>query len=155
MTTPPSGDTASADDSTRVDWDAEEEAAEHERRGDPAARRRWWIIGILGVVATSVLAVVWGLSATQGRVHWNDAGHVVVSDEQVDVRFDITRDPSRAVVCELEALDSQKIPVGRLEVTLEPEERSPSRHVVSVRTAAPAITGTVGQCWYADEDPRY
>lgn len=147
-TTPPT-------DGDQIDWDAEEEAAERQPTTDPRTRRRWWLIGGAAVAVMVVMAVVWGLSATVGRVHWVYTGHEVVSGTQVDVRLDLSRDPDRAVVCRIEAQDVNHYVVGRTEVTFEPAPESPSRHLASVRTAAPAITGYVDECWYADEQPRH
>lgn len=141
-----------------VDWDVEEETAEARRgpgRLDERSRRRWWVVGSLAVAVMTALAVWFGIEATAGRVHWVDTGHQVVSGTQVDVRFDLRRDPSREVVCRLEAQDASHTVVGRAEVTVGPSASSPSRHVESLRTAAPAITGYVEECWYADEAPRH
>ena len=141
-----------------VDWDAEEESAEARRgpaRLDGRSRRRWWAVGSVAVVVMTALAVWFGIEATTGRVHWVDTGHQIVSGTQVDVRFDLRRDPSREVVCRLEAQAASHTVVGRTEVTVGPSASSPSRHVESVRTAAPAITGYVSECWYADEAPRH
>ncbi len=141
-----------------VDWDAEEEsddARRGPRRLDDRTRRRWWVIGTAAVAVMVGLAVWFGISATLGRVHWVDTGHEIVSGTQVDVRFDLRRDPSREVTCRLEAQDLSHAVVGRAEVTVAPSQTSPSRHVESVRTAAPAITGRVSECWYSDEAPRH
>lgn len=134
-----------------LDWDEIEAAAE---ASAPPGSRRWWVIGVVAVLIMSVMAVVWGLSATQGRVHWVYTGHQVVSNTQVDVRFDLRRDPTRAVTCRIEAQAETHVVVGRTTVTVEPTQSSPSRHIASVSTASPAITGYVDQCWYADEAPR-
>ena len=104
--------------------------------------------------ALVVMAVVWGLSATVGRVAWTYTGHDLVSEEQVDVRVDLRRDPARAVTCQIEARDERNAVVGRTDVEIGPTETSPSRHVLSVRSAAPAQTGYVEACWYSDEPPR-
>lgn len=115
------------------------------------SRRTWWIVGITGVLVMSAIAVWFGLSATVGRVSWVDSGHEIVSDDRVDVRFDLNRDPSRSVVCVLEAQDERHAVVGQVETTIGASERSPSRHVATVRTAGPAVTGYVESCRYADE----
>jgi hypothetical protein len=99
------------------------------------------------------LAVWFGIAATAGRVHWVFTGHDIVSATQVDVRFDLRRDPSRAVVCRLEAQDGSHTVVGRTEVEVGPTDASPSRHVATVQTATEAVTGYVDVCWYADEAP--
>ncbi len=141
-----------------VDWDAEEESAAARggpRRLDDRARRRWWAVGTVAVVVMSALAVWFGLSATSGRVHWVDSGHQLVSGTRVDVRFDLRRDPAREVTCRLEAQDFSHAVVGRTDVTVAPSAESPSRHVEPLRTASPAITGYVDECWYSDEGPRH
>ncbi len=115
------------------------------------SNRTWWIVGILGVVAMSAIAVWFGIAATAGKVHWYNSGFEVVSDEQVDIRFDLRRDPSRTVVCELHALDTKHARVGTGEVTVPPTPESPSRHVESLRTVARATTGFVDRCWYAEQ----
>lgn len=144
-------------DASAVDWDAEEEslgAWEGPRRTSSTARRRWWVLGAVAVVLMSALAVWWGVSATSDRVHWVQSGHEVIDDGSVDVRFDLRRDPSRSVVCELEAQDYGHTVVGRREVTVPPGTSSPSRHVERVATATRSVTGYVETCWYADEAPR-
>ncbi|WP_165368492.1 DUF4307 domain-containing protein [Serinicoccus sediminis] len=136
-----------------VDWDRVEEQAEAEERSRPRDRR-WWVVGLVAVALMSLVAVVWGVQATQGRAHWVNTGFEVVSDGRVDVRFDLRRDPDREVVCSLEAQSEAHVVVGRTEVRVAPAPASPSRHVEGVATASPAITGYVDQCWYADEAPR-
>jgi hypothetical protein len=152
---PPAGGRA---DEPVVDWDAEEEAAEARRgprRLDARTRRRWWVIGTVAVLLMTATAVWFGLSATLGRVHWVDTGHQIISGTQVDVRFDMRRDPAREVTCRLEAQDVSHAVVGRTEVTVPPAAESPTRHVESVRTASPAITGYVEECWYTEDGPRH
>lgn len=140
-----------SDEGRSPDWDEIEAEAEAAPR---TGSRRWWVIGVAAVLVMSALAVVWGVSATHGRVHWVYTGHQVVSDTEVEVRFDLRRDPTRAVTCRIEAQAETHVVVGRTEVDVEPTESSPSRHIVGVSTASPAITGYVDQCWYADETPR-
>lgn len=116
--------------------------------------RRWWVIGTVAVVLMTAVAVWFGLAASLGRVHWYYTGHEIVSDSRVDVRFDLRRDPSRAVVCQLEAQDDSHTVVGRTLVEVGPTEESPSRHIEQVATATRAVTGYLTTCWYADEAPR-
>jgi uncharacterized protein (DUF58 family) len=116
-------------------------------------RRTWWLVGTVGVLAMSAVAVWFALASTTGRVHWVNTGFVVVADNQVDIRFDLRRDPSRAVVCVLEAQDERKSVVGRVEAVVGPSPGSPSRHVETLRTAGPAVTGYVDSCRYQDGAP--
>ena len=111
---------------------------------------RWWVIGGIGVTVMVALAVWFGMSATVGKVHWYNTGFEVMSDEQVDVRFDLRRDPSRAVECDLHALDDKHARVGTGSVVVAPSEESPSRHIEPLRTVARATTGYVDSCSYVD-----
>lgn len=115
-----------------------------------ASRRTWWILGGLGVAVGTALAIWFGVAATAGKVHWYNAGFEIVSDEQVDVRFDVRRDPTRTVVCDLHALDGNHGRVGTGQVTVPPAETSPTRHVEPLRTISRAVTGYVDSCSYAD-----
>lgn len=117
-----------------------------------AATRRWWIIGSIGVAAMTALAIWFGIAATSGKVDWVNTGNSVISDEQVDIRFDLNRDPSRAVRCELVAQDYGFNVIGRTEVVIAPEDSSPSRHMGSVETVAPAVSGKVDTCSYVDAE---
>lgn len=134
-------------------WDAEEESAEATGRTAPGRGRLWWWVGGVAVAAMTAAAVWFGVAATSGRVHWVFTGHDIVSATQVDVRFDLRRDPSRPVVCRLEAQDASHTVVGRTQVEIGASPGSPSRHVATVATATEAVTGYVDGCWYADEAP--
>lgn len=120
---------------------------------DARHRRTWWVVGTLGVLTMTAVIVWFAVAATSGRVHWTNTGFVVDSAEQVTVRFDLVRDPDRAVVCELHALDENKTRIGATRVEVGPAESSPSRHTAAVRTVTEATTGYVDFCWYADEVP--
>ncbi|WP_192498689.1 DUF4307 domain-containing protein [Ornithinimicrobium pratense] len=156
MTTPPPTEHHQRSDEADpvVDWDAEEEAVEAARPARQPNARRWWIFGGTAVAIMVVMAVIWGLSATVGRVHWTYTGHDLVAEDQVDVRLDLQRDPERAVTCRIEARDERNAVVGRADVEIGPAQSSPSRHVLSVRSASPPRTGYVDACWYSDEPPR-
>lgn len=114
------------------------------------SRRTWWIVGVLGVAAMTAVAIWFGIAGSAGKVHWYNSGFEIVSDDQVDIRFDLRRDPTRPVVCDLHALDPSHARVGTGRVTVGPSASSPSRHVESLRTVARATTGYVDSCTYAD-----
>lgn len=112
--------------------------------------RFWWAFGTVAVLAMTALAVWFGIAGSVGKVHWTNTGFELHGDTSVDVRFDVTRDPGRTVVCELQALDESHARVGTTEVTVGPSESSPSRHIESVRTTSAATTGYVDSCWYLE-----
>lgn len=132
-----------------IDIDREEEEAERTSTGS----RRWWALGVAAVLAMTAFVVVLYLPSGNDRVSWNEAGFLVRADSLVEIRFDVTRDPSRAVTCRLEALDGGKLLVGSAEVQVPPGEDGTSRHVSELRTVARATTGYVDECWYTDEGP--
>jgi len=110
--------------------------------------RRWWVVGALGVCIMTAVAVWFGVAAASGKVNWVNTGFVVVADNEVDVRFDLHRDPDRAVQCVIEAQDDRHFVVGRTTRRVAATSDSPSRHVATVRTTSPAVTGYVDSCSY-------
>ncbi|WP_165700155.1 DUF4307 domain-containing protein [Ornithinimicrobium ciconiae] len=112
------------------------------------SRRTWWIVGTVGVVVMTAFAIWFGIAGASGKVHWYNAGFEIVSDEQIDVRFDVRRDPTRAVTCDLHALDEHHARVGTGQVTVPPADTSPTRHVEPLRTVSRAVTGYVDSCSY-------
>lgn len=119
------------------------------------ARRRntkWWVIGTLGVLAMSALAVWFGLAASADRVRWNDAGFQVVDDSRIDVRFDVYREPGRTVTCDLVAQNYDHLVVGSSTVQIPPSDKDGTREIIRIRTTSPAVAGVVRRCDYDDGD---
>ncbi len=110
--------------------------------------RRWWVVGVVAVALMTAVAIWFGTAASSGKVNWVNSGFEVVSDSQVQVRFDVHRDPSRAVSCVIEAQDESHFVVGRTTTVVEPSDASPSRQIAGVQTAGPAVTGYVERCEY-------
>ncbi len=115
--------------------------------------RRWWAIGVVGVGLMTALAIWFGIASGAGKVEWVNSGFEVVSDSEVDVRFDIFRDSSRAVECVIEAQDESHFVVGRTTTVVAPSDASPSRQIAPVQTAGPAVTGYVERCEYVASTP--
>lgn len=111
------------------------------------------MIGAVGVALMTAVAIWFGVAAGAGKVEWGNSGFDVISDKQVDVRFDIYRDPSRAVECVIEAQDESHFVVGRTTTVVQPGEASPSRQIAPVQTAGPAVTGYVEGCKYVATPP--
>ncbi len=108
---------------------------------------KWWVIGIVGVLAASAIAVWFGISATRG-VSWADAGYHIVDSSRVDVTFDVIHQDGKPVKCTLEALDIKHAQVGEVTVKLPPSEHPSTRYTRTVKTVAKAVTGTVEHCTY-------
>ena len=43
------------------------------------SRRTWWVVGAVGVIAMTAVAIWFGLAATSGKVSWYNAGFSIVS----------------------------------------------------------------------------
>lgn len=113
--------------------------------------RRWWAIGILGVALMTATAVWFGVASAVGKANWVNTGFDVVSENEVQVRFDLRRDPSRAVECAVEAQNESRFVVGRTTTRIAPTDESPSRHIATVQTTSTAVTGYVEDCRYISE----
>ena len=107
---------------------------------------RWWLVGTVGVVLASAVAVWLALANTVGRVTWVDTGYKVLDDRTVRVEFDVHREPGTAVTCRLEALDRSFGVVGTLDVEIPATDTRAVHHEAQVRTAARAVTGVVKTC---------
>lgn len=113
----------------------------------PAGQGKWWVIGTVGVVVMTALAIWFGLAASSG-VQWSDAGNDVVSDTQVRVIFDVTNQNGRPVTCTIEAQDVNHSQVGVTTVDLPASSMDSVRYTRTVRTVTRAVTGTVDSCSY-------
>ncbi|MDF8263199.1 DUF4307 domain-containing protein [Luteipulveratus flavus] len=108
---------------------------------------KWWLIGGIGITLGIVLATWWGVAASQG-VSWNDAGHTVVDDRSVQVRFDVTADTGKGVSCQVKALAVDHSVVGSRTVTYPPSKYRSTRYVATIATTQRATTATVDGCDY-------
>lgn len=113
----------------------------------PAGQGKWWVIGAVGVVVMTAIAIWFGLAASSG-VQWSDAGNQVVSDTQVRVTFDVTNQNGRPVSCTIEAQDIHHSQVGVTTVDLPASTTNSVRYTRTVRTVTRAVTGKVDRCFY-------
>jgi Domain of unknown function (DUF4307) len=101
----------------------------------------------LVVTAAVVLGwILWVVIDSRSPVHWTDVGFVIVSDQQVDVTYDVHKDAAATVTCTLRALDQGKGTVGTAEIVIGPSRSDVTRRTDTVRTSALAVTGFVRTC---------
>lgn len=108
---------------------------------------KWWVIGTVGVVVMSAIAIWFGIAASSG-VQWEDAGHDIVSATQVQVTFDVINQSGKPVSCTIEAQDNNHAQVGITTVDLPASTKNVVRYTRTVRTVTKAVTGTVDTCHY-------
>jgi hypothetical protein len=120
----------------------------------PRARRRPLTIVALVVTAAVVLGwILWVVIDSRSPVHWTDVGFVIVSDQQVNVTYDVHKDAGATATCTLRALDRGKGTVGTAEVVIGPSRSDVTRRTDTVRTSALAVTGFVRTCVVTGSTP--
>lgn len=119
-----------------------------------AEQRKWWIIGIIGVILMSVFAAWFGISASSNTVTANQAGFKVISDDRIEVRWDvIPSERNRAITCTIIALNDKRDVLGTKQVELKPSPYRSTRYSDVLRTTSRAVSGTVKECHYTGERP--
>jgi hypothetical protein len=106
---------------------------------------KWWVIGTIGILAASAVAVWFGLAATVGRASWETVGYQVLDDQTVTITFSVHRPEGRALTCTVEALARDFSPVGRLSVPV-PAGPDDVTRTTTLRTASRAVTAQVRSC---------
>ena len=107
---------------------------------------RWWVVGVVGVLAAVAVIVWWGLAATVGSVRPEVTGYVVESDSSVVVDYDLARPAGVEVLCRVVALDNGKGRVGAVDDRVPATDPGAVHRQVRVRTSTRAVTGVVESC---------
>lgn len=110
-------------------------------------QRKWWVIGIVGVLIMTAGAIWWGISATRG-VSWDNGPFKVVNDRSVQVTFYVTNQDGKPVRCTLEAQDISHNRVGVLTVNLPASHYTTTSYTRTIPTVSKAVTGIVDSCEY-------
>jgi hypothetical protein len=120
----------------------------------PRTGRRPLVVVALVVTAAVVLGwILWVVIESRSPVHWTDVGFVIVSDQRVDVTYDVHKDAGATVTCTLRALDEGKGTVGTADVVIGPTRTDVTRRTDTVRTSALAVTGIVRTCAVTGSTP--
>jgi hypothetical protein len=118
------------------------------RYGAPArtGRRPGVIVAIVAVAVVVLAWILWVVIDSRSPVQWTDVGFDIVSNQQVDVTYDVHKDQDATVTCTLRALDRAKGQVGFTTVVIGPADSETTRRTDTVRTSALAVTGFVHGC---------
>ena len=107
---------------------------------------KWWVVGAVGCLAGTALAIWWGLASTVGRVTWTDLGYEHPTDRSITVMYDVHRPVGRDVSCVVQALDNRHGTVGVVTVRIPAGEQASVHQVTTVQTTIKAVTGVVKDC---------
>lgn len=114
--------------------------------------RRGGVIGVVVaaavVVALAVWWFVWAHPIDTGPVlEWQDTGGRVVSNAQIESRFQVTLDPGNAAQCAVEAQNASLGVVGWKVVDVPASTDRMRSFTAEIRTTEPGSSGTVHDCW--------
>jgi hypothetical protein len=113
----------------------------------PRSGRRPTVVVALVAVTVEVLAwILWVVIESRSPVQWTDVGFRILSNQRVDVTYDVHKDKDATVTCTLRALDQGKSTVGTTDVEIGPSTSDTIRRTDTVRTSALAVTGIVRSC---------
>lgn len=109
--------------------------------------RRALVLVVALVAAVGIAWLVWAaLHHASATVPVTPLGYTVVDEGHVQVRYQVDRDPARAVQCTLEAQGDRHDPVGRLSVVIPAGGDSTVVRQDVVRTTSRAVVGLVDSC---------
>lgn len=117
----------------------------------PRARRFNTGVGVATAAGFTAVLAAWlwwgGVLETPATLGTRDLGYVLVSDREVEVRYEVTTAPGTAVSCAVQALSGSYGVVGWKVVDLEPSDQWTRTFEETLRTSEPAVTGLLYECW--------
>lgn len=103
------------------------------------------LIGSLALVAFLVWALIFTIDDAQ-KISTRDVGFTVNDEFSTEVVFEVTREPSQKVMCDIQVLSQSYAVVGFKTIAVEPS-RNPSVVVSTVvNTTELGTTGLVDSC---------
>lgn len=105
---------------------------------------------VMGAALLAAVAIGWFLWTAMDHANPPASatlvGYTVTADDEVRIRYEVTRDPATAVTCTLEAQDRYHDAVGRVSVTVPNGGDATVARDDTVRTTSRAVTGIVVGC---------
>jgi hypothetical protein len=123
-----------------------------ERYGRTKKRSRRTLVLAIGFGAAIVVVfgawAIWvGLFQPTADVEYQDVGNSAVSSDQIMVRWQLSVDTGKATTCAVQALDANFGIVGWKIVSIPASDTRSRTFSSVVRTAQPAVSGLIYQCW--------
>jgi hypothetical protein len=114
-------------------------------------RRRNVILAVgfgAGIVVVFAAWAIWvGLFQPSAGVEYVDVGQTSAGPDQLQVKWELSVDTGKPTQCAVQALDSNFGIVGWKIVSLPPASVRSRTFSTLVRTAQPAVSGNIYQCW--------
>jgi hypothetical protein len=102
-------------------------------------------VGAFALVAFLVWAIIFTIDDAQ-KITTRDVGFTVNDEFSTEVVFEVTRDPGREVLCDLQVLSQSYAVVGFKTVAVEPSANRSSVISTVVNTTELGTTGLVASC---------
>ena len=108
-------------------------------------------LGIMTALGFTLVLGAWlwwgGVLEEPAQLQYRDLGHVIVSDTEVLVQYEVTTPPGTPVACAVQALNASYGIVGWKIVALEPADQWTRTFQEPLRTSEQAVTGLLYECW--------
>ncbi|SEB35253.1 protein of unknown function [Paramicrobacterium humi] len=108
-----------------------------------------WSLGSFFVLVFAAWVIWGGLLAPAAQLDARDIAHTIVSDQEVEVTYQLTIDPGTRSYCALQAQDEQHSIIGWKVVEIPASSTRTRQFTDSVRTVDLATTGLIYRCWQA------
>jgi hypothetical protein len=110
-------------------------------------------IGIITAAGFTAVLGLWlwwgGVLETPAQLNTRELGYVLVSDREVDVKFEVTAAPGTTISCAVQALNSAFGIVGWKIIEIPPATTWTRTFQETLMTSEPAVTGLLYECWVA------
>ena len=112
---------------------------------------RLWVRLAACVTVVAGAFVVWVQIDSQSRPSARDTGFTLISNDEAQGRFELSKNPQDTAVCSLKALNSSRVAVGWADVEIGPNSAEQgntrvTQHSANLRILSEATTVTVDSC---------
>jgi hypothetical protein len=115
---------------------------------DRQHQKAWAITGASAVAVVLLAWLGWaGLGQPGSQFDTRDLGYELVSDSEVNVRFEVSTAPGTTLSCAVQALNAQYGIVGWAIVDIPPAQVRTRVFNQPLRTSETAVTGLLYECW--------
>lgn len=115
--------------------------------GERRTRRLMIIAGVIFAIVVTAWVVWGGLSGTSAELESRELGYANITENSIDVRWEVSVTPGTNVSCAIQALNESFGIVGWRVVDLPPSTERTRVLTETLRTAELPVTGLPYECW--------